>query len=195
MNNKKIILASASPRRNQLLQMLGLDFKAVKPDVDEEFHACLSVEENLFNITKSKALYVKENNNLANCIIISADTIVLLEHNILTKPADTSDAFNMLKSLSGNWHKVITGVYVTDADTDKETYKSKTTKVKFRILTDDEIYRYISTGEADDKAGAYGIQGLGSLFVESIEGCYYNVVGLPLVLLDDMLKKFNINIL
>lgn len=195
MNSKKLILASASPRRNQLLQMLGLDFKAVKPDVDEEFHACLSVEENLFNITKSKALYVKENNNHANCIIISADTIVLLDDNILTKPVDNNDAFCMLKSLSGNWHKVITGVYVTDADTDKETYKSKTTKVKFRILTDDEIYRYISTGEADDKAGSYGIQGLGSLFVESIEGCYYNVVGLPLVLLADMLKQFNVSIL
>lgn len=195
MNNKKIILASASPRRNQLLQMLGLDFKAVKPDVDEEFHTCLSVEENLYNITKSKALYVKENNNLANCIIISADTIVLLEHKILTKPADNSDAFNMLKSLSGNWHGVVTGVYVTDADTGKEVYKSKTTKVKFRSLKDDEIKSYISTGEADDKAGSYGIQGLGSLFVESIEGCYYNVVGLPLVLLETMLKQFNISIL
>ncbi len=195
MNNKKIILASASPRRNQLLQMLGLDFKAVKPQIDEEFHTCLSVDENLYNITKSKALYVKENNNLANCIIISADTIVLLEHKILTKPADTSDAFNMLKSLSGNWHEVVTGVYVTDADTCKQIYKSKTTKVKFRNLTDDEIKSYISTGEADDKAGSYGIQGLGSIFVESIEGCYYNVVGLPLVLLETMLKHFNISIL
>lgn len=195
MNNKKIILASASPRRNQLLQMLGLNFKALKPDVDEKFHTCLSVDENLYNITKSKALYVKENNNLANCIIISADTIVLLEHNILTKPADTSDAFNMLKSLSGNWHEVVTGVYVTDVSEGKEVYKSKTTKVKFRNLTDDEIKSYISTGETDDKAGSYGIQGLGSLFVESIEGCYYNVVGLPLVLLDTMLKQFNINIL
>jgi len=195
MNNKKIILASASPRRNQLLQMLGLNFKALKPDVDEKFHTCLSVDENLYNITKNKALYVKENNNLANCIIISADTIVLLEHNILTKPADTSDAFNMLKSLSGNWHEVVTGVYVTDASIGKEVYKSKTTKVKFRNLTDDEIKSYISTGETDDKAGSYGIQGLGSLFVESIEGCYYNVVGLPLVLLDTMLKQFNINIL
>lgn len=195
MNSSKIILASASPRRNQLLQMLGLDFKALKPDVDEEFHTCLSVEENLYNITKNKALYVKENNNLANCIIISADTIVLLNNKILTKPADNSDAFNMLKSLSGNWHEVITGVYVTDVSEGKEIYESKTTKVKFRSLKDDEINSYISTGEADDKAGSYGIQGLGSLFVDSIEGCYYNVVGLPLVLLETMLKQFNITIL
>lgn len=175
--------------------MLGLDFKALKPDVDEEFHTCLSVEENLYNITKNKALYVKENNNLANCIIISADTIVLLNNKILTKPADNSDAFNMLKSLSGNWHEVITGVYVTDVSEGKEIYESKTTKVKFRSLKDDEINSYISTGEADDKAGSYGIQGLGSLFVDSIEGCYYNVVGLPLVLLETMLKQFNITIL
>ncbi len=195
MNNKKIILASASPRRSQLLKMLGLDFKVIKPDIDEEFDTSLYVEENLYNITKSKAMFVKENSNLVNCIIISADTIVLLDDKVLTKPIDNNDAFCMLKSLSGNWHEVVTGVYVTDVSTGKEIFKCKTTKVKFRSLTDDEIKSYISTGEADDKAGAYGIQGLGSLFVESIEGCYYNVVGLPLVLLADMLKQFNITIL
>lgn len=194
MSNKKIILASASLRRSQLLKMLGLDFEVIKPDIDEEFDTSLSVEENLYNITKSKAMFVKENSNLANCIIICADTIVLLDDKVLTKPSDNSDAFNMLKNLSGNWHKVITGVCVTDVSTGKEVYKSKTTKVKFRNLTDNEINSYISTGESDDKAGSYGIQGLGSLFVDSIEGCYYNVVGLPLVLLNDMLKLFNITI-
>ncbi|NMC56232.1 MAG: septum formation protein Maf, partial [Eubacteriaceae bacterium] len=135
------------------------------------------------------------NNSLSDCVIISADTIVLLNDNILTKPVDNNHAFCMLKNLSGKWHKVITGVYVTDAYTGKENYKSKTTKVKFRNITDDEIKNYIATGEADDKAGSYGIQGLGSLFVESIEGCYYNVVGLPLVLLNDILNQFNISIL
>lgn len=195
MNNKKIILASASPRRNQLLKMLGLDFKVIKPDVDEEFNFKLTIEDNLYNITKNKALYVNKYHSLKDCIIISADTIVLLEDKILTKPINNNDAFDMLKSLSGNWHEVLTAVFATDADTGKEVYKSKTTRVKFRSLTDNEIKSYIASGEADDKAGAYGIQGLGSLFVESIEGCYYNVVGLPLVLLAEILKEFNIKFL
>jgi septum formation protein len=140
-------------------------------------------------------LFVINNKSLKDCIIISADTIVLLDDKILTKPVDYCDAYNMLKNLSGNLHKVVTGVYVKDAATGKEVYKSKTTKVKFRNLTDSEINNYISSGEAYDKAGSYGIQGLGSLFVENIEGCYYNVVGLPLVLLSEILKEFDITIL
>lgn len=195
MNNKKIILASASPRRNQLLKMLGLDFKAIKPYTSEIFDKRFTIDDNLKIITKNKANYVLRTHHTLDSLIIAADTVVLFDNTILTKPSNSAEAYNMLKSLSGNLHKVITGVYVLDSSSGKEIYKSKTTTVKFRSLSNDEIKTYISSGEAYDKAGSYAIQGLGSLFVESIEGCYYNVVGLPLALLYDILKEFNISIL
>jgi len=195
MSKKNIILASASPRRKLLLKMLGLDFKVIQPEIDEQFNPDLNIDDNLKIITKSKALFVLKNNPDSDMLIISADTVVLNEGSILTKPKDSTDAFNMLKSLSGKQHCVTTGIFVIDSFSRKEIFKSQTTAVTFKHLEDDEILKYISSGEAFDKAGSYGIQGKGSLFVKEINGCYYNVVGLPLVLLSDILIEYNISLL
>lgn len=195
MNTKKIVLASASPRRKQLLQMLKLDFEIIKPTSDEHFNNHLNIEENLKNITQKKVFSVLKTNQLSDVLIIAADTIVILDETILTKPKNYADACGMLEKLSAKTHLVLTGIYIYDTASNKEKYHSESTKVTFKKLSADEIRAYIEYDKPYDKAGAYAIQGLGSVFVEKIEGCFYNVVGLPISLLYDMLKDFNVNIL
>ena len=185
----KIILASASDRRKELLSRLVDDFSIMVSDFDEDkvkFQGDISsyVEE----IALGKALDIK--NKVHNdAVIIAADTIVTLENEILGKPKDEEDAFNMLKRLSGRTHKVYSGLVVINTETDRMIKTSKATEVKFSKLTDSEIKEYIKTGEPLDKAGSYGIQGKGGVFVEEIRGCYYNVVGLPLNELNNILKE------
>jgi len=128
-------------------------------------------------------------------IVVAADTVVVLDDVILGKPVDDRDAERMLAKLSGKMHRVITGLAVLDTGTGKTRTESADTRVWFRTLTQDQIVSYVSTGESLDKAGAYGIQGKGSLLVDRIEGCYFNVVGLPLLLLDRMLADFGIKLL
>ena len=131
-----------------------------------------------------------------DAVVISADTIVWLDGMVLGKPSDAANAKLMLKKLSGQTHEVYTGICVTDSKSGKSVSDYAVTKVNFKVLDEDEIDRYISTGEPMDKAGAYGIQGKGCLFVESIEGDYLNVVGLPAMKLSKILKEeFNINII
>ena len=185
----KIILASASERRQELLARLVKEFTVIVSDFDEELveyrgNVSEYVEEIALGKAKDVAKKITE-----DVIIIAADTIVTLNNTILGKPKDELDAFKMLKSLSGNSHKVYSGVVLINTATGKTLKTSLPTEVKFSKLTDNEITEYIKSGEPLDKAGAYGIQGQGGVFVEEIRGCYYNVVGLPLNRLKYMINE------
>lgn len=169
-----LILASKSPRRRELLSLITTDFVVKSADVDEALPEDFSPQKAVEYLSKIKA----EPFNNGENIVIGADTVVAVDGKILGKPADRQQAFEMLKSLSGKYHSVFTGVTVIKPE--KSVTFSVETKVKFFDLTDDEIDSYIATGECDDKAGAYGIQGKGSLLVEKIDGDYFNVVGLPI---------------
>ncbi|MGE5473389.1 MAG: Maf family protein [Ignavibacteriales bacterium] len=189
----EIILASSSPRRKELLEGLGLKFKVISSDVDEtanEENANLLAEK----LAETKAREIARNLD-PGYLVVGADTIVCLETEILGKPRDEKEAFEMLKKLSGNTHKVITGIALIESGSGRKMVSHEETIVKFRNLEDKEIRAYIKTGEPMDKAGAYGIQKVGSVLVQRIEGCYFNVVGLPLARLTGMLKEFGINIL
>ncbi len=184
----KIILASASPRRKEILSLLNIPFEIKVSDADEIIDASLPAYFTAETLSLKKATAVaKEENDPA--IVIAADTIVVKDDIILTKPKDETDAYNMLKSLSGDWHSVITGVTVMNTQTCESKSFYVETKVHFIEMTDDEIYAYIKTGECNDKAGSYAIQGIGGAFIDEISGDYFNVVGLPLCRLRQVLKK------
>ena len=185
----KIVLASKSPRRKELLSLLDLDFQIITADIDETIDNTLPVSDEVARLSLEKAKAVATALTL-DTVIISADTVVELDGCVMGKPKDEADAFNMLKSLSGNTHRVLTGVTVMCGD--KVLTQIVTTAVTFRTLSDDEIFAYIKTLEPMDKAGAYGIQGRASKFVSRIEGDYFNVVGLPVCTLSTMLKVFSI---
>lgn len=186
----KIILASASPRRAELLSQFGIPFEVQNADIDEEIDI-ISPETYVRTLSWKKAEKISSEN--PDAIVIGADTTVVLNDEIINKPKDKTDAFNMLRKLSGKEHKVYTGLTVMDF---RQTItESLCTSVFFKPVTDNEIEAYIATGEPLDKAGAYGIQGFGGLFIDKIDGCYFNVVGLPLSLLYNTLKKFNIHLL
>jgi septum formation protein len=184
----QFILASMSPRRSELLKLLGAEFETFAPEVDEGQFSDLQPEELVLRLSKEKAISVI--NQGAMLPVVAADTIVALDGKILGKPADESDAFSMLKMLSGKWHQVYTGVTVVKQD--KVKTEVEMTEVKFRELSDKEIAAYIATGEPMDKAGSYGIQGKGALLVEQLRGDYYNVVGLPLVRLLRMMRELGV---
>lgn len=184
-----IVLASKSPRRKELLRLLDLDFQIITADIDETMDPSLPVTDEVARLSYDKAAAIKPQVS-DDTIIISADTIVELDGKIMGKPKDKNDAFNMLKNLSGNTHNVLSGITVMQGE--KNISKTVITEVHFRTLTDEEINAYIDTNEPMDKAGAYGIQGRGSKFVEKINGDYFNVVGLPICTLSLMLKEFDI---
>lgn len=169
-----LILASKSPRRRELLSLITTDFEIKSADVDETLPEGISPQEAVLHLSKIKA----EPFHNGEDIVIGADTVVAVDGKILGKPADRQQAAEMLKSLSGKYHSVFTGVTVIKPE--QSVTFSVETKVKFFDLSDDEIDSYVATGECDDKAGAYGIQGKGSLLVEKIDGDYFNVVGLPI---------------
>ncbi|HTG01299.1 MAG TPA: Maf family protein [Nitrospirota bacterium] len=183
-----IILASASPRRSELLRQVGISFTVAPADVDESIKPGEQAVKYAVRIAREKARMVAQ--RTASGIVIGADTVVVLGGEIMGKPLDARDAVRVLNKLSGNVHDVITGVAVVDAGTGRESVKSAITRVWFRKLSGAEIAAYVSTEEPLDKAGAYGIQGKGALFVDRIDGCYFNVVGLPLSLLGCMLRDF-----
>ena len=185
----KFILASASDRRKELLSRIISDFEVKISDFDEgTVEVSKDIEKYVKTLAEGKAKSVALNCT-NDSIIIGADTIVVIDDNILGKPKDKDDAFRMLKLLSNNVHRVYSGVTVINNE--KQVMKSEClyTEVYFSELSDEEIWRYIDTGECLDKAGTYGIQGYGGVFVEKINGCYYNVVGLPLNLLNKMIKN------
>jgi len=183
-----IVLASASPRRFELLRQIGLDFKVVPSNLNEDLEGNSSFEELVKQNAKAKGLCVAERHQ--ESLVISADTIVVYEKQILGKPANENEAFEMLKLLSGKTHQVYTGIGLFLKKYDGLKLDTVCTNVTFRQLSEEEILAYINTGEPFDKAGAYGIQGQGALLVDRIEGCYYNVVGFPLAKFYLMLNEF-----
>jgi len=191
MEKKKIILASQSPRRKWLLEQIGLDFEIITSNFDENIEGKKFSRKLIESLAYQKAKDVSERTE-NEALIIAADTVVILGSNILGKPKDEADAKNMLKQLSNRVHKVITAVAIIDKYEEKTLINSTISKVKFKKLTEREIEDYIKTGEPMDKAGSYGIQAYGSLFVEKVDGCYNNIVGLPLNLLGEMLKSFGV---
>lgn len=193
MINHPIILASNSPRRRELLRQIGLAFTTDPAYVDERVLPGEQPEAYAVRVALEKARAVAQRSRTG--IVVAADTIVVLGDAILGKPANAEDAMRMLEMLSGKMHYVITGLVVIDSQSGKTLARTAWTKVWFRKLTPEEIASYVATGEPLDKAGAYGIQEKGSLLVEKIEGCYFNVVGLPVSLLGKMLQVFGINIL
>ncbi|MEI7473911.1 MAG: Maf family protein [bacterium] len=192
--NKKIILASGSPRRRELLSSLGLDFEVIKSDFEEDIENKAFSNELIITLAEEKVKDVIKKTNTPS-IIIGADTVVIIDNQILGKPVDKKDAFKMLRQLSGRTHEVVTAIAVFDTIENKMKSEAVTSKVTFKALTDEEINNYIKTGEPMDKAGSYGIQAYGALFVSSINGCYFNIVGLSIQRLSVILKEFGINIL
>ena len=189
----KLILASGSPRRRELLTQIGAVFEVEKSDVEEVTDPAWNPTELVAHLAKDKALDVARKHREG--VVLGADTVVVDDHKVLGKPRDKEDAKAMLKKLSGRWHEVMTAVALVDASQPEHSWEQVvTTRVKFKELTDEEIASYLSTGESMDKAGAYGIQGYGALFVEQIEGCYFNVVGLPLSRTAEGLKQFGIDL-
>jgi septum formation protein len=176
---KQLILASASPRRAELLRQIGLDFQVVASLIAEDLPADPVAPERLvMDLATAKVKQVARGR--ADGVIIGADTIVFLENQVLGKPGSAAEAVTMLTRLSGKTHQVFTGLGVFDGATDRLITDFAMTEVVFRTLCNHEIQAYVRTGEPLDKAGAYGIQGRGALLVEKINGCYFNVVGLPI---------------
>lgn len=185
---KDIILASTSKRREDIFKKYNFKFEIKASNIEEIIDIRDNPKELVMSLAFRKAYNVAKDNE--DAIVIGADTVVYYDGRILSKPKDKEDAFNMLSSLSGKTHQVITGICIINLEENLKIVDFEKTKVKFRDLDKDMIKTYISTGEPLDKAGSYGIQDIGALFVESIEGSYLNVVGLPLVKLDKMLEKF-----
>lgn len=173
--NEKIILASASPRRRELLGLAGFKFDIVTADVDEVLDPELQPQELVMSLAEQKARAVAKNSK--EQVVVGADTVVVLEGKVLGKPKNEADAAKMLKSLSGKMHEVFTGVSIIENGKAHSFFER--TKVKFCELDDEQIKAYVASGEPMDKAGAYGIQGKGCVLVEGIEGDYFNVVGFP----------------
>ncbi|WP_251549380.1 Maf family protein [Neobacillus muris] len=172
---QNLILASSSPRRKELLETLRIPFAISSSNVDESFNPDLSPDEVVMELAHRKAQAVFEENH--DAFVIGSDTIVAAENQILGKPADEAEAIQMLKRLSGNQHDVYTGVSIVSPASSARFFEK--TEVWFWELTDDEIRSYVKSGEPFDKAGAYGIQGLGGMLVKKIHGDYFAVVGLP----------------
>ncbi len=186
-----IILASASPRRRELLGTLGLEFE-IKPALGEEITPSHGdPRRTVMELSAAKARELAREN--PGALVIGADTVVEKDGVILGKPADAAEAADMLRRLSGERHRVFTGVSLVRDD--RILSDAEETVVRFRHLSREEIDAYVASGEPMDKAGAYGIQTLGSLLVEGIEGDYFNVVGLPLCRLGQMLKEFGVQLL
>ncbi len=185
---KRFIVASNSPRRRELLSLAGYQFEVIPSDADETLESGIGAGEAVKELSKRKALFVSRMNKGA--VVLGCDTVVALDGKILGKPKDESEAFSMLKSLSGREHEVFTGVYITDGE--KSEGFLSCTKVEFYPLSDETIRSYIATKEPMDKAGAYGIQGLGSVLVKKINGDYFTVMGLPVNECARVLSKFGI---
>jgi septum formation protein len=185
----RLVLASASPRRAELLRGAGIDFEVMSADVDETMDAEETPEGYVRRIAQMKAETVRP--RAGKRPVLGADTVVIVDNAVLGKPADDRDAERMLRLLSDRDHTVMTGVCLINPAAESERVRLSTTRtrVRFAALTDEEIGWYVASGEPMDKAGAYAIQGLGSRFVTAIEGSYSNVVGLPVALVYDLCKR------
>ena len=184
----ELILASESPRREMLLRQIGLKFQVEASGADENVPEGWSARELAEKLAVDKARLVASHRDSG--LVIGADTVVVLDGRSLGKPADGAEAAEMLRALSGREHQVITGIAVVNASNGQTRSDAVVTGVKFAPLSEDVIGRYVATGEPMDKAGGYGIQGFGALLIERIDGCYFNVVGLPLRRLAELLAEF-----
>lgn len=195
----RVILASTSPRRKELIASLNIPFDIVPSHVDETIHEHLSPAQIVTELSKRKAEAVYHSLDSSSVsqggIIVGSDTIVVRDAQVLGKPRNVDEAAAMIATLQGRTHTVYTGVACIDSITGETVVDYRSTKVTMKTMTDGEVLAYANSGEGLDKAGGYAIQGLGATLVTGIEGCYFNVVGLPLSLLTDMLKQFGINVL
>ena len=190
---KRIILASESPRRKELLERMGIKFVVEPASIDESVVKSLEGREMASELSRRKAKLVAAHHR--NAVVIAADTVVILGNRVMGKPGDRLEAKKMLRALSGKPHTVVTAFTVIDTGTKKTLTDSVETTVYVKPLRREDIEAYVRTGEPLGKAGAYAIQGLGSVIVEKIEGDYFNVVGLPLSRLADNLKLLGISVL
>jgi septum formation protein len=190
---KKIVLASASPRRKELLEKIGLVFEVDPGNAPEDVDIDLEPHELAEKLSLKKALAVAPKHT--NAVVITADTFIVFSGRIIGKPSMEAEAKEILTMLSGKSHSVITGFTIVDTDDNRSLSRAVETKVHMKQLTGSEIDAYIRSKEPLGKAGAYAIQGLGSIIVDKIEGDYFNVIGLPLSALAECLKQFGITIL
>ncbi|MGQ9823687.1 MAG: Maf family protein [Desulfotomaculales bacterium] len=188
-----VYLASTSPRRQALLKQLGIPFTVLARPVDEDVAGKVPFSRLVEILAYRKAEAAA--GEVAGGVVIGADTVVACRGQVLGKPSSAEEAEKMLGFLSGKEHEVFTGLAVIQKPSLRKAVAHERTKVRFRPLTREEIKRYVATGEPMDKAGAYAIQGLGAIFIEKIEGCYFNVVGLPLALLARLLREFGLDVL
>jgi septum formation protein len=190
MQLEKLILASRSPRRAEILNAIGWPFEAIAADIDESVRAGEDAVSYVKRLALSKAQTVAQRS--PGDLVLGADTTVVVEAELLGQPLDDNDAERMLRLLSGKWHDVLTGVALTrSGDKTQALVDHEKTRVRFAEISDEEIAWYISTGEPRGKAGAYGIQGPAALFIEEIAGDYFNIVGLPVRLVYEMSCKAN----
>jgi len=193
MKLPKLILASGSPRRAEILTSVGWKFTKDSADIDESERAGESPEDYVQRLAREKAEAVARKHT--DAIVLGADTTVVIDHQIIGKPVDLTDAKRMLKMLSGNWHEVLTGVALVKTNPQsairnpKSVVAIQSTRVKFAEMSDEEIEFLAENGEPLDKAGAYAVQAQAALFIEGIEGDYWNVVGLPVSLVYELVKK------
>jgi septum formation protein len=190
----KLILASASPRRSEILRNAGIQFEICSADVDESRLDNESPGDYVRRLALAKSVSASGNNpNLgADVLIIGADTVVVVDADVLGKPTSRDDAKRMLRKVSGRMHDVHTGLALLQTSGMQRRVVEEITRVHFAHLSDQEIEDYLATGEPFDKAGAYAIQGMGGRFVTRIEGCYFNVMGLPLARLWTLLREFGL---
>ena len=190
---RKIILASASPRRKELLRSIGLKFRIVPSKVEEKPNPRLKpkAQVQFLSLQKAEAIVSK----VANAIVIAADTMVVFGEELLGKPRNLEEAKRMLKKLQGKMHTVVTGFTIIDTESGRKVSKSVAVKVFVKKLSNKEIEKYVRRENVLDKAGAYAVQGIGAVIVDKIEGDYSTVVGLPLNLLAKELQKFGVTVL
>jgi septum formation protein len=184
---KNLILASKSIRRQKILSILGIDFECIEPE-EVELYEISDPYEMVREYAKLKAFSIKD--KVDDVVILSADTLVVCDPIKMGKPKDEEEAYWMLLNLSGKMHRVMTGVYVEDLAEGKSVSDVEVTNVYFRDISPQEIESYIEKENVFDKAGAYAIQGIGAIFIKRIEGCYFNVVGLPIFKVAIILEKF-----
>jgi septum formation protein len=184
-----LVLASGSPRRAEILRAVGWPFEASAPDVDESRREGERAEDYVRRLAREKA----EAGASARLfgLVLGADTVVVVERELLGKPRDEADARRMLRALSGRWHEVLTGVALVRAESGRVLVGVERTRVRFAEMSDEEIDWHVATGEPLDKAGAYAVQGRAALFIEAIEGDYWNVVGLPVRLVYELVRKLD----